>query len=41
MNPFLYQMAAQHPAAFRDITVGDNHCTESYATTKVFPLLTP
>jgi len=28
MNPLLYQMAANHPAAFTDITVGDNTCTE-------------
>jgi len=28
LNPFLYQMYAEHPAAFRDITVGDNICTE-------------
>jgi len=29
LNPLLYQMAAAHPAAFHDITVGDNLCTES------------
>lgn len=29
MNPLLYLMAAQHPAAFHDVTVGDNRCTES------------
>jgi len=28
MNPLLYQMSAAHPAAFTDITVGDNLCTE-------------
>lgn len=28
LNPLLYKMAADHPAAFRDITVGDNTCTE-------------
>jgi len=28
LNPLLYQMAAAHPAAFTDITVGDNICTE-------------
>jgi len=27
-NPFLYQMAKEHPAAFNDVTVGDNICTE-------------
>lgn len=26
-NPFLYKMAAEHPAAFNDITVGSNKCT--------------
>jgi len=29
VNPFIYQMYAAHPAAFTDITVGDNTCTES------------
>jgi len=29
INPFLYQMAAKRPAAFTDITVGDNHCVEA------------
>jgi len=28
LNPLLYQMAAKQPAAFTDITVGDNHCVE-------------
>jgi len=28
LNPLLYKMAAAHPAAFHDITVGDNICTE-------------
>jgi tripeptidyl-peptidase-1 len=28
LNPLIYQMAAAHPAAFTDITVGDNLCTE-------------
>jgi len=28
MNQFLYQMAAKRPAAFTDITFGDNRCTE-------------
>jgi tripeptidyl-peptidase-1 len=28
LNPFLYKMAADHPSAFTDITVGDNICTE-------------
>jgi len=28
LNPFLYKMYAEHPASFRDITVGDNICTE-------------
>jgi tripeptidyl-peptidase-1 len=27
-NPLIYQMAAAHPAAFHDVTVGDNICTE-------------
>lgn len=26
-NPLLYKMAAEHPAAFQDITVGSNKCT--------------
>jgi len=29
MNQFLYLMATKKPGAFTDITVGDNHCTES------------
>jgi len=29
ISPLLFQMAARHPAAFTDITVGDNMCTES------------
>jgi len=29
LNPLLYQMAAALPAAFTDITVGDNICTEN------------
>jgi len=28
MNPFLYQMYADMPSAFQDITLGDNICTE-------------
>jgi len=28
LNPFLYQLAEQHPETFTDITVGDNYCTE-------------
>jgi len=28
MNKLLYQMYAEHPAAFVDVTVGDNKCTE-------------
>jgi len=28
LNPLLYQMAASNPAAFNDITQGDNRCTE-------------
>merc|ERR1712039_53129 len=28
LNPFLYQMAADKPSAFTDITKGDNKCTE-------------
>jgi len=28
INPLLYKMAAAHPAAFTDITTGDNICTE-------------
>ncbi|SPQ96371.1 unnamed protein product (mitochondrion) [Plasmodiophora brassicae] len=28
LNPFLYLMAKEHPAAFFDITDGDNRCTE-------------
>jgi len=28
LNPLIYKMAAEHPAAFTDITVGDNICTE-------------
>jgi len=27
LNPFLYKMAVDEPAAFHDITVGDNICT--------------
>lgn len=29
LNPFLYKMAADEPAAFHDVTVGDNKCTEN------------
>uniref|UniRef100_A0A7S1LMN5 subtilisin n=1 Tax=Alexandrium catenella TaxID=2925 RepID=A0A7S1LMN5_ALECA len=29
MNPLLYQMHAELPGAFVDVTVGDNKCTES------------
>jgi len=29
ISPLLYKMAAEHPAAFTDITVGDNKCTEN------------
>jgi len=29
MNPLLYQMHADLPEAFADVTVGDNRCTES------------
>jgi len=29
MNPLLYQMAEKHPAAFIDITKGNNSCTET------------
>jgi len=29
ISPLLYKMAAAHPAAFTDITVGDNKCTEA------------
>jgi len=29
VNQLLYQMAADHPSAFTDITLGDNECTES------------
>jgi tripeptidyl-peptidase-1 len=29
LNPFLYQMASEQPAAFTDVTVGSNACTES------------
>jgi len=29
LNPLIYKMAAAHPAAFTDVTVGDNVCTES------------
>jgi subtilase family serine protease len=28
LNPLLYQLAASHPAAFTDITVGSNNCGE-------------
>ena len=28
LNPFLYQMHANNPATFQDVTVGDNKCTE-------------
>jgi len=28
ISPLLYKMAADHPPAFTDIVVGDNHCTE-------------
>jgi len=27
LNPLLYTMAQKHPAAFNDITSGDNRCT--------------
>jgi len=29
LNQLIYKIAAQHPAAFHDITVGNNRCTES------------
>lgn len=29
VSPLLYKMAAEHPATFTDVTVGDNICTES------------
>jgi len=29
ISPLLYKMAADHPAAFTDITKGDNICTEA------------
>ena len=29
LNPFLYQMYANKPSAFHDITIGDNKCTEN------------
>jgi len=29
ISPLLYKMAAEHPAAFTDITKGDNICTEA------------
>jgi len=32
LNPLIYQMAAAHPSAFHDITVGDNICTEGGCT---------
>jgi tripeptidyl-peptidase-1 len=32
-NPLIYQMAVAHPAAFHDITVGDNICTEAGCST--------
>jgi tripeptidyl-peptidase-1 len=32
LNPFLYQAAAEHPAAFQDIVTGDNKCTEEGCT---------
>jgi len=32
LNPLIYQMAAAHKAAFTDITVGDNICTEGGCT---------
>jgi len=28
LNPFLYQMYAEEPTAFTDVTIGDNKCTE-------------
>merc|ERR1711988_665318 len=28
LNPLLYQMYAEEPAAFTDVTIGDNRCTE-------------
>jgi len=28
VNPLIYQMSREHPAAFFDVTVGDNTCTE-------------
>merc|ERR1712098_980204 len=28
LNPFLYQMYADMPSAFTDVTTGDNKCTE-------------
>lgn len=42
LNPLLYKMAADHPQAFNDITVGDNRasersfCSEGYGATKGF-----
>lgn len=32
MNPAIYQIAASTPAAFHDITVGNNDCTEDGCT---------
>jgi len=30
LNPLLYQMSAAQPAAFNDITYGDNKCTRNF-----------
>jgi len=30
LNPLLYQMAAAHPAAFNDISTGNNKCSRAY-----------
>jgi len=32
VNPLLYQMAVDHPAAFMDITIGQNDCTAQTCT---------
>ena len=32
LNPALYKLAAAYPAAFTDVTVGDNTCTEDGCT---------
>jgi len=36
LNPLFYKMAVDMPTTFRDITVGDNTCTESGCSPRCF-----